>query len=117
MLNSDDSSAAGRIPLVLNESAVESGILMLYIENNDTLTITVKLPELDEIIQRVILDTKKFPSTVHTLIRDVRNMLKAKSIEELIINEIGFQIGNALNQEENYKLLKNIEARSKHDRL
>ena len=42
-------------------------------------------------------------------------MLKAKSIEEAIINEIGFQIGNALNQEENYKLLKNIEARSKHD--
>ena len=64
MLNSDDSSATGRIPLVLNESAVESGILMLYIENNDTLTITVKLPELDEFIQRVILDTKKFPSTV-----------------------------------------------------
>ena len=42
-------------------------------------------------------------------------MLKAKSIKEPIINEIGFQIGNVLNQEENYKLLKNIEARSKHE--
>ena len=89
---------------------------LLYLENN-MLTITVKLPDQMNSIQRVTIDIKKFPATVHTLIKDVKSMLKAKSVKESLINEIGFQIGNTLNQEENYKLFKDIEEEAKRSVL
>ena len=49
---------------------------------------------------------------VRTIIKDVKGMLNAKCVEQMIIHEVGFQIGNTLNQELNYKLFKDIEARS-----
>ena len=81
---------------------------MIFIENNDMLTVTIKLPEVDKFTQRVAIDPKRFHQMVRTIIKDVKGMLNAKCVEQMIINEVGFQLGNTLNQELNYKLFKEI---------
>lgn len=108
-MNSDDSSAADKISLMLSESAKESGIYEIYIDGNRTLTAIIKVPGIDSFSRRVTIDTKKFPPMVRALMKDVKSMLKAKGVRDPIINEIDFQIGNTLNQEENYKLFKDLE--------
>jgi hypothetical protein len=111
-LNSDVPPSTNRIYLTLSEAAQNSGIEVMFIENNDMLTVTIKLSGIDKFTQRIAIDSKRFHQMVRTMIKDVKGMLKAKCVEQIIINEVGFQIGNTLNQEPNYKLFKDIQSRN-----
>ena len=111
-MNSDEPPSINRIYLTLPEIARDSGIDVIFIENNDMLTVTINLPGIDKFTQRVAIDPKRFHQMVRTIIKDVKSMLNAKCVEQMIINEVGFQLGNILNQELNYKLFKDIAARS-----
>ena len=86
-MNSDEPPSINRIYLTLSEITRDSGIEVMYIENNDMLTVTINLPEIDKFSQRVAIDPKRFHQMVRTIIKDVKGMLNTKCIEPMIINQ------------------------------
>lgn len=77
-MNSDEPPSINRIYLTLPEIARDSGIEVMFIENNDMLTVTINLPEIDKFTQRVAIDPKRFHQMVRTIIKDVKGMLNDK---------------------------------------
>lgn len=91
----------------LSDAAKESGIEEMYIEDN-IVAVTVKISNIDPFTERVTIDHNRWHSMVRTLMNNVKKMLSAKGIYPYCINEIGFQIGNTLNQDQNYSLFRDL---------
>lgn len=103
-----DEPSPNRISLILAEAAKGSGIVEMYVEEKKTVVVRIKLPELDILTVRVNVDNKNYPHMVQKLMRNARSMLAAKIRDKASINEIGYQIGTTLSEEQNYALFRRL---------
>src|SRR5215510_900886 len=92
---------SNKIELNLSDSAIKSGIIDLYIEDN-TMAITVEIQQ-KQFMERIAI-VESWDRIVNTLKKKVRDLLSKIDVKLTEINEIEFQISNTLNQ--NYHLIK-----------